>query len=316
MRHPIFVGGTGRSGSTVVGYLLGAHPEIWATTPREIRFITDRGGLLDLVYGARTRESVPLPSLPGPRPKAAWLRARVRQRNSNGIPTSMDSFVRRLRGEWWERRSPDGEPRGLHRGLDADEAENAVRQFVATFRGGDDVAASTLVHELMYPPTSRAHRRTWADTTPQNAENAHRIVQLLPDAGIVYVIRDGRDTAASVLRKAWGPNDWFTALEWWRIGALKAHRSMRRIEHGITIQLEALVRDARQETLHRLFHGLGLEVTTEVREYFDARVRPDRAHIGRWQDEIPEHARASFDRRYQRIWKELTEAGLPLPPLR
>lgn len=317
MTGPLFVGGTGRSGSTVVGYLLGAHPQIWATMPREIRFVTDRGGLLDLTYGVGTRVDLPAPGYGSPMRQLQWLRARILRRNSNGIATTPTRFARQLQGEWWERRSPEGEARGLHRGVERDALEEAVSHFLDAFPNGAEPAARALVNEILDPPARRASRDTWADTTPQNAENAHRIVRLFPQAKVVHVIRDGRDTCASVLRKQWGPNDWFTALEWWRAGAMKAHASMRQVgnRNGHTVQLEALVERDRQSTLRALFDFLERDVTESVQQYFDDRVRADRAHFGRWADEVPADLRARVNRRYEQIWRELRDEGYELTPL-
>ena len=48
---PVFVGGTGRSGTTVVGDLLGNHSKIRTSTPIEIKFLTNKSGLVDVVFG-------------------------------------------------------------------------------------------------------------------------------------------------------------------------------------------------------------------------------------------------------------------------
>lgn len=60
---PVFVGGTGRSGTTVMGDLLGKHPDVRTSTPIEIKFLANRSGLLDVVFGrdedvARTKTNV------------------------------------------------------------------------------------------------------------------------------------------------------------------------------------------------------------------------------------------------------------------
>jgi hypothetical protein len=47
---PVFSGGTGRSGTTIVINLLNRHENIHSSMPREIRFLTDEAGLLDLNY--------------------------------------------------------------------------------------------------------------------------------------------------------------------------------------------------------------------------------------------------------------------------
>ena len=45
--RPVLVGGTGRSGSTIVGHLLDHHPALTLTRPMEVRFIAGTDGLAD-----------------------------------------------------------------------------------------------------------------------------------------------------------------------------------------------------------------------------------------------------------------------------
>jgi hypothetical protein len=45
---PIFVGGTGRSGTTILLELLGRHSQITISNPSEIQILTDKDGLIDL----------------------------------------------------------------------------------------------------------------------------------------------------------------------------------------------------------------------------------------------------------------------------
>ena len=47
----VFVGGTGRSGTTVTGRIIAAHPRL-ALIKVESKFISARGGLCDLALGA------------------------------------------------------------------------------------------------------------------------------------------------------------------------------------------------------------------------------------------------------------------------
>ena len=47
LESPVLVGGTGRSGSTIVGHLLDHHPQLTLTRPMEVRFITGNDGIAD-----------------------------------------------------------------------------------------------------------------------------------------------------------------------------------------------------------------------------------------------------------------------------
>ena len=52
----MFVGGTGRSGTTIAAKLLGAHPA-YEMIPIEVKFISATGGLRDLAAGRTTVEA-------------------------------------------------------------------------------------------------------------------------------------------------------------------------------------------------------------------------------------------------------------------
>ena len=48
---PLFAGGSGRSGTTIIVNLLKSHPEIHSSLPREMKYLTSRYGLVDLNFG-------------------------------------------------------------------------------------------------------------------------------------------------------------------------------------------------------------------------------------------------------------------------
>lgn len=280
--------------------------------PRELRFLTDPGGLLDLVFGTRSRIDGLVAS--------NW-RSHIQKFRRAGLraafPPTPDRFLVDLQGKWWLRSGPQGEARGLHKGIDLANFMSALRNFEARYPTEREAAALRLVDEVMSPATLKQNCLRWADTTPQNAENAHRLVRLNPAAKVVFMIRDGRDTCASILSKPWGPVQPMEALEWWRSQALRAHVSIQRTDprSAITILFDDLVAHDRNRQLSRLFDHLELDVTTDVEHFFNTRVTPERAHIGRWKYEIPESIQSIFVQRYQQIHREFQSAGLVLPPI-
>jgi hypothetical protein len=293
----IFTGGTGRSGTTIVGELLGNHPDIWFTNPPELRFLTDEGGLLDLALHVR------------PASWRDWRGWKIRGENKR-------VFLHKMRGKWWERIGPDGTTRGLHLGLDGNEFNDALRHFA--YRPGSlKKRSGRLISDLLDPQARRLGATRWVDTDPPNAMNAHRILRLLPAAKVIHVVRDGRDASASVLTMPWGPNDPMQALEWWRYRMLRSHNGISKApeESVKTIHLESLVVDAREETYRDLLAFLELDDAPSMRTFFEETMKAENGHAKRWQREIPSDQLNSFTQRYEEIWHELSERGLSLSPL-
>lgn len=316
--RPIFVGGSGRSGTTITGQLLGSHSQIWSTVPREVRFVTDSGGLLDLVLGARSRIQHLDERLPPEGLAKSITRRLASLTGSRQIreDTGLDEFLRNMRGRWWRRAGPTGTPRGLHRGFDREPFHEHLAAFEATYPRGAREAAARLVDGLLSEKAATEGATAFVDTTPPNAENAHRIIELFPHAKILHLVRDGRDSAASVVKKKWGPDRHLRALEWWYGRTLRAHRSFARCpaESVLEVNMDALVSHDRDRQLERLFAFLGYEPDDDARRFFAEKVRADKAHHGRWREDVSPKLLKQFDETYHRLHGKLIAAGVPLPP--
>ena len=83
--NPVFVGGTGRSGSTIVGDLLDHHPAVTMTLPSEVRFITGNNGIADALAKAGKPAGLKAAELAVDRIHNRWC---FRDENS-GLHTSM-----------------------------------------------------------------------------------------------------------------------------------------------------------------------------------------------------------------------------------
>lgn len=291
----VFVGGSGRSGTTVLGRLIGAHPLCWSVTPTEVRFLTDRGGLLDVI-DSQTAASNPV----SPPADSAH---------------SFDDFVHRLKTYWWNRVGPDGGARGLHLGVDLAAFSIRLDRFVEAYLEAGQVRATELVAGLLDPVAAGNGARTWVETTPDNAANAGRLISLATNTRVIHIFRDGRDVSTSVVRLPWGPTHLGEALEWWRMRVLRAHRAIISADPSrvLSLCLEDLVLHRREESYGSLLDFLELHDHPEIRTYFDQHVTPDSAHIGRWQGEVPQSELGQFERRYREIWIEMSEAGLAVP---
>lgn len=278
---PLFVGGTGRSGTTIVGELLGAHSDL-ALVPVELRFHVDAGGLADLCVGT----------------------------------TDLQTFEDRLRSRWF-RRPPtkSGGPRGLHAVTDEATMDAALARLGERHGSDPWLACGQFMEELLRPFCEASGARTWVEMTPPNAKQADALCRMFPDARVVHMVRDGRDVAASVARRSWGPNDILSAIDWWATQLVRIHEAVEGVDptRVRTVRLESLVLSRRQEEYAALVEFAGLEDDEPMRRFFDETVRPAGVHSGRWQHGLDEEAQREVERRYADSLQRLEELGVSLP---
>lgn len=292
---PVFSGGTGRSGTTVVAKLLDAHPLVAHGIPFECKFLTSAGGLCDLVDTRLRRGPVALA-----------------RRLARG---SVESFEEQLRGRWFRHRYGDGRERGLCQGIDAATVEAALAGFADRLAADPVAAAHRLTHDLLDPPARSRGKQRWVDTTPGNAWRARSLHRIFPDLRLVHMMRDGRDVAASVAPRYWGPDDVDEALAWWEDRMRRSGEALRALPEGsvVHVELEDLVLRDRDATRRRLLAVLGLDDDPAVAAYHDTAMKPDHAHLERWRHGLTPARQDELTERYLAALDRLRAAGLPAP---
>jgi hypothetical protein len=176
----VFVGGTGRSGTHVLGELIG-HTSRYALVPVESRFHVNPQGFPDLLAGEVT-------------PK---------------------EFVRKLRRFWW-RRIPAGQPlprlaprlalgretRGLYKAVAKDVFDSAVSRFEAAVGSEPiDVSCRRLFLDLLWPIADEQGKRALVEMSTHTVARAPELGRLFPDGKLVHIVRDGRDAGSSKVGK-------------------------------------------------------------------------------------------------------------------
>ncbi len=287
LSRPVLVGGTGRSGSTIVGDLLDHHPDLTLTRPMEVRFIAGNDGLADaLALGLR-------------RP---------------GSPKSLaaaDLAVDRLLTRWFER-APGV---GLHTSMSREDVERWAHEYLVAFPDEPLDATRSLTTRIMGRIAEKLGASRLVDTTPANARKADRLEPIYPESTVVVVTRDGRDVAASFVSQTFGPDDVFEALDQWEQRMLRTHAAVAACRPGrvVTIQLMDLVVNDRAGTLERLCSAVGVAVDAGMVEWFDANVTASGAHPGRWRSDFDEDTCARIDAHYADAVGRLTALGVDIP---
>lgn len=287
---PVFIGGTGRSGTTIVGDLLGRTAR-YALVPVEIRLHTDPGGFPDL-FAPLERPSL-------------GRRGPYEQR--------LETFRDKVLGRWFKRPNRGGTPRGLQVIVGHDRLVSLLDLFERQFPLQRYRAAGRLMSGLLDPVASRAGKPAWVEMTPATANATALLSKLYPGARFIHCVRDGRDVACSIASRAWGPDTAGEALLYWANRLRDAEAQARMIPGGriLVIRLEHLVLSHREELYNMLCDFLDLHHDQGgMREFFDRVMSPSRAHIGRWRQNMDALAQQEFDRRYQELVAELRADGV------
>jgi hypothetical protein len=133
---------------------------------------------------------------------------------------------------------------------------------------------------------------------------------------LVHAVRDGRDVACSVVRVHWGPKDFDVALDWWarRLERAFARSAAMPVDQVLVVRLEDLVAHDRERQYARLLEFLGLDDDPAMRALFESSMTPERAHIGRWRDEVPPGRLAAFVEHHRQLADHLVARGFPYRP--
>lgn len=74
---------------------------------------------------------------------------------------------------------------------------------------------SNIVDKLILKRSKLSTDDSWGDKTPHYLGSVNAIANLFPRAKFIYIIRDGRDVALSLLKKPWGPSNTIACAKYW-----------------------------------------------------------------------------------------------------
>jgi hypothetical protein len=281
--RPVFVGGTGRSGTTVMGDLLGSHKDIRTSVPIEIKFLANKSGLLHLVFGrdkSDQKENVSLLNVTG--------RIRKRRRAKQALVKIEAEFLDRMWNDWWDIDAPPPHGRGLHSGISKQRLQELLDRLIKDLRINRVWAGRRFMRDFISSQEDHGNQKYWVETTPLNVAQARRIKKLFPNALFINMVRDPRDVIASLLTKNWGPTTPLEGLEWIEKRLIDGNNALHQIpsKQKITIALEDLAIHNREETYQSILTFLGLPDDSAMRHFFESELTPQAATSGRWKTEI------------------------------
>lgn len=190
MPAPIFIGGAGRSGTTLVVDRIGLHPNI--SPIYETDFAVQIVGIL----------SSNLPT----------------QEAMGQIWNFMDKWTRQLPNRPHNKRDHERYHHGPHYLLfDRQTVLQRTRLFLEDVARGRAMTGLASMMSDLFAVHTRLDRKTrWANKTPSYVQLLPLLERMFPDMKFIHCVRDGRAVAASVLSRPWGPKTPEQAAAWWK----------------------------------------------------------------------------------------------------
>jgi Sulfotransferase family len=295
--NPVFVGGTGRSGTHVLARLLGHHSR-YRDVEIEVRFHVNPRGYPDLLAGRVT----------------------------------LDEFLAKLRKFWWHRIKA-GEPfpavlpslplgreqRGLYKLVPRDRFDAEVARFEAAYESDPVAACRELFMGLLGPLAEQAGKPGLVEMSSDNVAQGPTLVRIFDDAKLIHTVRDGRDAGASKVdkrQKRHHPRDGVQGIDWWAERLSRIDRAAQEIpsDRLLVISLDELAYEDRETQYRRLLEFLALEDEPPMRAYFEREVTAENAHRDRWRDGLEPAAQDELRRHYERTLDRLAAEGVHCAP--
>jgi hypothetical protein len=259
--RPVFIGGAGRSGTTLIADLLGTHAQI------------------------------------SPIYETDFVLAVAHQMLTQRVAAELAAAIRRLMQVWTEslphrphhKRSHERYLHGPHYILfERDYALQVTEEFIQAVASDPRTAFARFVETLFTRHTERDGKTFWINKTPRYVEALDFLKQVWPDLLFLHCVRDGRDVAASALTRPWGPASWSEAGTWWP-ARVEPGLEFARHNTGQSMLIryeDVLSRPA--ETLERVLDAVGLkEASDTVERYLKAGGVLDPSRIGGWRSHSP-----------------------------
>ena len=308
----IFIGGTGRSGTTIMKHGLMLHPEIYIV-PREIRIHVASGGMLDFqddlsIHWSRSRGNA-----------AIWNFKEVCRVNKAPLPRPLKLVAKLL--SWSPLPVHTGE------GLDGVFGEEFA-QLCDTFLEGfildqhkgvgphPDTPASPWTYETAPHPLDEVAARSgelidelwaqigagdaWCEDTPINIHHISRIHMMFPRGKVkfIHMVRDPYDTAASLvnLKESWTPTTFDQALIYLASTTAGIENSLKEATCEVRHQRMEDYIAAPEETIKGILDFLGIDFHKEMRARLP-NLPMHRHNIGRSRSDLStEQRRQVWDR--------------------
>lgn len=224
----IFIGGTGRSGTTILHHAMYRHHEMYAL-PQETKFLVEDGGMCDLVDGLTNNFSI-THAQGVVRRFDDLMRFHFAERNRNNLGLKMtltdlfgashyynalDQLIDTItHGRYIEKEAAGRFSKALY----PSEIASRVNSIPKYFPDREILltACREFTGALFDKKAIEAERSCWVEKTPSNLLRLTFLQELYPDSIFIHIKRDPRSVVYSLLKQSWAPDNIVDAANFMR----------------------------------------------------------------------------------------------------
>ncbi len=176
------------------------------------------------------------------------------------------------------------------------------------FSINENLSYKDLVNDFLYQKKTRDKKKFVGATVHYQFD---KLLKIWPGAKFIFLVRDPRDVASSIINMGWAGNH-FVAVEWW-LDALKELKRVRQLvsdDRIITVRYEDLL-EKPSEVLAGICHFIGIDFSEQMYDYVKNSTysHPDYKYAFQWKNKLsPMQIRLCESR----VYSDLTEWGYEL----
>jgi len=249
----IFVGGTGRCGTAILGAMFAAHPQVMYFN--EPRFISDEGGLAGYILG-----------------RTSW-----RGFQHKMLKSFRWNLIHKLQGAGLEEAeqiyTTEAVDDVLHQSMPRPQA-----------RSGRITQGRAFIENLLALAMKPTHRY-WVEKTPGTVMYADVLYWMFPDMRYIHIIRQPKDTCVSIQRQPWGIRSVDQFCIYYERLMNKAYQAHQHIppENYLVVSLESFAHNP-VPVAQRIYDFVGIPIVDAVIQQVDEHVSVEHAHIDCWRE--------------------------------
>lgn len=258
----IFIGGTGRCGTAILGAMFAAHPQIMYFN--EPRFISDEGGLAEYILG-----------------RTSWRGFRHKM-----LKSFRWNLIHKLQGAGFEEAEQIYTTEAV-----ANVLHQATQGLLVT-----RTAQGRVFIENLFALAMKPEHKYWVEKTPGTVMYADTLHEMFPEMRYIHIIRQPKDVCVSILRQPWGIRTVGRFCAYYQNVMDKACQAQQYVppENYLVVSLESFAHNP-VPVAQCIYDFVGIPIVDAVVQQVDESVSVERAHINCWHDVLSNQHAVEID---------------------